>query len=185
MSRYAPPVVRIALVASFALTTAGTPMRAQTVYATPSPILRVEWGLRPDSVRQRLSDVGWRFVTIDEDSDYVFHGSVDGIEAVAFATFTAERLTALQVNLSPHPGASHTYSIVLDTLASVNGPALFSSATTREYRPANFLTEAAAWPGLLAGLRRDGWITLIFTCPERSPALPSPNGLRVHAVIAG
>lgn len=175
MSRSPLNVARVALITLFMLATAGRRTMAQTDYATPAPILRVEWGLPPDAVRQRVAAAGWTFVTIDEDSDYVFQGSVDGVDAVAFATFKGDRLAILQVNLSPHPGASHTYAVVLDTLASANGPALFSSATTREYRPADFLSEAAAWPGLLAGLRRDGWITLVFTCPELAPKLPAPH----------
>jgi hypothetical protein len=174
MSRIAFRTACYALGLPIALAFVSVASRAQTGHTTPAPILAVEWGERADSVIHRVSGAGWTFVTVDEDSDYVFRGEVNGVEAVAFASFSKDRLTTLQVNLAPHPGAARTYAQVLDTLASVNGPALISSSTSHEYHPAYLLREAAAWPGILAGFRRDGWITIVFTCPESSPRLPAP-----------
>lgn len=175
MPRLATHLARHAAAVPLALSAIVSPMRAQTTHPTPAPIFLAEWGLAADSVIRRVTQSGWTFVTVDEDSDYVFRGIVDGVEAVAFASFAQDRLTTLQINLSPHMGASRTYAEVLDTLAAVNGPALYSSESNREYHPSASLRAAAAWKGILTGFRRDGWITIVFTSPESSPRLPPPK----------
>ncbi|MFN8580058.1 MAG: hypothetical protein U0163_03655 [Gemmatimonadaceae bacterium] len=119
-----------------------------------APILHVAWGQSADSVQRQVLTDGWTFVTVDQDSDHVFRGAVDGVEAIAFVTFAADRLTAIQINLSPHPSAGQTFAQVMDSLASENGPAVISSETMPEYHPVRFCGPRsrglAFWPACAA-----------------------------------
>lgn len=161
---------------SFLVAVSASTVGAQS-FPTPAPLLNVEWGLQADSVIQRARVAGWTFIKIDEDGDYAFHGAFDGAEAMAFASFTGDRLTSLMINVAPHPEAARTFTALLDTLATAYGPAPVNSRESREYRAAGFLRDAAAWQGILTGLRRDGWITVVFTCPEKSSRLPAGGRL--------
>lgn len=145
-------------------------------HPSPAPLLQVEWGAQADSVVARATRSGWTFSKIDGDSDYVFEGQVNGVPAVAFASFSASGgLSRVLLSVTPHNLVTQTYQGIVDTLRTHHGAAHLGDKQGGD-QPAPTLHAAAAWPGILLGLRRDGWITLIFTCPEMSPRLPQRRG---------
>ena len=166
------------LVRRVAIACAATPLTlaSQSVGPMPDLLLSVQWGTPADSVLAHAAAAGWEFLRIDEDSDYVFRTVLRGQEAVVFASFSKEGLTRLEAALTPQPVNEFTYRQLTDTLAKVYGPAALSTTGDEGLRPARGMIAAIAWPGVLMGLRRDGWISLIFTCPESSPVLPAPRG---------
>jgi hypothetical protein len=166
------PLVRSAVAASLAVPMV---LSSQATGAAPDLLLSVQWGTSADSVRARAADAGWVFLRIDTDSDYVFRTEVRGQEAVVFASFGNRGLTRLEAAFTPQRSGEFMYRDLVDTLRAHYGPAAFITDDA-DVRPARGIVAAAAWPGVLMGLRRDGWISLIFTCPEASPRLPLPRG---------
>lgn len=166
------------LVRSIVLTCVAAPvvLVAQTPRVTPDLLLAVPWGMAADSVMARAASAGWEFVKIDDDSDYVFRTTIRGQDAVVFATFAPKGLSRLEAAFAPQPTNEFTYRELTDTLVAQYGPAALSTSADSTVRPARGMLAAVAWPGVLMGFRRDGWISLIFTCPESSPKLPAPRG---------
>lgn len=164
------------------LATAGIGADAQATHATPAPFIAVDWGTSPDSLIARAAASGWAYSHVDEDGDYAFRGRIGLVNAMAFATFgRSGGLIRLLVSVAPHPFAPATYRELSDTLRSHHGrAALGEDEQDAVARPAPAMAAAAAWPGILMGLRRDGWIMMVFTCPESSPKLPA--GRMVGAV---
>lgn len=154
------------LVATLALMVSAE-VHAQPRHATPAPFMTVEWGMSPDTLVLRAAASGWSFSHIDDDGDYTFRGAVDANPAVAYATFSQTGgLTRVMLSVMPNRSAPATYRGILDTLAGQHGRAFINAVDeSGEVRPAPGMAAAAAWPGILMGLRRDGWIMLIFTCP--------------------
>lgn len=139
-----------------------------------APLFGVPWGVSVDSLHARAEALGWRFVQVDGDGDYVFRARIDGEDAMVFATFGPTGLTRLLVSVTPHPAAPVTYEHVADTLRHHFGPAVLSSHDGKTPTPpASAMLQASAWHGVLMGLRRDGRIILVLTCPETSPKLPA------------
>jgi len=141
--------------------------------ATPAPLLPVEWGSPIDSVLARATNAGWEFLRVDEDSDFVFHAMVDGARATIYAGFGPRGLVRLEVGVQPHETTPATYRIISDTLSRYFGAPVLTAGDDGMLRPAPRMIAASAWPGVLLGLRRDGWISVIFMCPETAPPLPS------------
>ena len=168
------------LVTSLALACMATPiaLASQSTRPMPDLLLAVQWGTVADSVLARAASAGWEFLKIDEDSDYVFRTEVHGQEAVVFASFGRNGLSRLEAAFAPQPANEFTYRQLADTLLSQYGPAALRTSPDDGLRPARGMIAAIAWPGVLMGLRRDGWISLIFTCPESSPRLPPPRDHR-------
>jgi hypothetical protein len=171
-------VVRVAVAVALL---AGASVGAQMVHPTPAPIISVDWGTIADTVIARAGASGWTFVKIDDDGDYAFQGRIGQAPAMAFATFSITGgLTRLLVSVAPHPSAPVTYRELTDTLINYHGRArLADNDESSLARPAPTMAAAAAWPGILTGLRRDGWIMVIFTCPEASPKLPPARTERI------
>jgi hypothetical protein len=171
--RYRELLSRVVTATSAVALIAGATARAQSVHATPAPIIAVDWGTSPDSMIARAATSGWTFSHVDDDGDYAFRGRLGLVPAMAFATFSnTGGLTRLLVSVAPHPLAPATYRELTDTLVTYHGRARLSDESP-DLRPAPAMAAAAAWPGILTGLRRDGWIMMIFTCPESSPKLPA------------
>lgn len=142
-----------------------------------APLFSVPWGLSVDSLKSRAQALGWEFVQVDDDGDYAFRARIDGENAMVFATFGSQGLTRVLVSVTPHPAAFMTYEHVADTLRQHIGPAVLSSHDgDRPMPPAPSMIQASAWQGVLMGLRRDGRIILVLTCPEMSPRLPVKQG---------
>ena len=159
--------------AAFALCALAQVPSAQRAHPSPAPLFAVEWGMSADSLMMKATAAGWQFMAIDEDGDYAFHGSLDGEEALAFATIGQNGLTRFLVSVSPHRGADLTFGRIVDTLRAYFGPAaLATNDEDEEIRPARSMLAATAWKGILMGLRRDSRILILFTCPASSPALP-------------
>jgi hypothetical protein len=138
-----------------------------------APLFGVPWGTSVDSLHDRAEGLGWEFVQIDGDGDYAFRTRIDGEDAMVFATFGDKGLTRVLVSITPHPAAPATYEHVADTLRQHFGAAVISSHDARTPTPpASSMLQASAWHGVLMGLRRDGRIILVLTCPESSPKLP-------------
>jgi hypothetical protein len=154
---------------------------AQGFRANPAPLLDVSWGSTPDTVRSRAERAGWSFLTIDDDGDHAYRGSINGESAVVFATYGSAGLVRLLVSIDPHPSAPATYSRLADTLRTRFGSAVLSTDPSSDYRPSPSMVDASAWYGLVMGLRRDGRILLVFTCPSASPQLPV-RGARLDRV---
>ena len=174
------PIVRrttsLALTALLAAVTVSSALAAQAVPATPAALLPVQWGIDADSLMVRADSAGWTFLRIDDDGDYAFAAEIDGQEAVVFATFGDHGLCRLEAGFAPHLAAPITYHQLIDSLSTRYGPAIIEEGEDSGVRhPAN-VRAAAAWTGILLGLRRDGWITLVFTSPEISPTLPARRG---------
>ncbi|MGQ0648305.1 MAG: hypothetical protein ACT4P7_12115 [Gemmatimonadaceae bacterium] len=148
----------------------------QGTRVNPNMFVAVDWGATMDSVKARAEAAGWSFTRVDDDSDYVFRGTLGEQEAVVYATFGSRGLTRLTFGIAPHPIAPITYQRLADSVAAHYGTARLVADDEGRVRPAPMMMAAAAWPGLMMGLRRDGWINLIFTCPETSPRLPEPTG---------
>ena len=164
--------VALGLCAMATATVAG----AQVTHPTPAPLLHVSWGDAADSVIAQAGRSGWTFSHVDDDGDYAFRGSIGTVNAVAFATFSASRgLSRILISVVPHPFARVTYRQLVDTLKSQHGQARLGGENAEDAVAPTMLA-AAAWHGVLLGLRRDGYITLIFMCPESSPKLPTPRG---------
>ncbi|MCC6317742.1 MAG: hypothetical protein IT361_08635 [Gemmatimonadaceae bacterium] len=145
--------------------------------ASAPPFFGVPWGLPVDSLRSRTAVLGWEFLQVDADGDYAFRARVDGEDAMVFATFGAGGLTRVLVSITPHPGALLTYENVADTLRHHFGPAALSTQDQhRPTPPAPAMLQANAWRGVLMGLRRDGRIMIVLTCPETSPRVPVRRG---------
>lgn len=168
-------LVRSLTVACLALPIA---LGSQSVRPMPDLLLSVEWGTTADSVLARANRAGWEFQRIDDDSDYVFRTVVRGQEAVVFASFGRNGLTRLEAAFTPQPTTEFIYRQLTDTLVASYGPAALTTSDDEGLRPARGMLAAAAWPGVVMGLHRDGWISLIFTCPESSPKLPAPRSRR-------
>jgi hypothetical protein len=151
-------------------------LASQTVRPMPDLLLDVPWGTAADSVLARAATAGWEFLKIDDDSDYVFSTELRGQPAVVFASFGRSGLVRLEAAFAPQPANEFTYRQLTDTLLVQYGPAAVSTSGDGGLPPARGIVAAIAWPGVLMGLRRDGWISLIFTCPESSPMLPAPRG---------
>ena len=163
------------------LTVTGSVARAQSLHPTPAPLLPVVWGAKSDSVVAQATRAGWTFSQVDGDGDYAFQGKIGDVDAVAFASFGPNGgLTRVLISVTPHPFAPLTYRQLSDTLRSHYGFARLGGEYD-DAAPAASMHWAAAWPGILLGLRRDGWITMVFTCPESSPKLPA---LRSRVVSA-
>lgn len=142
-----------------------------------TPLFRVPWGTSIDSLRGLSQALGWEFVQIDGDGDYAFRTRIDGEDAMVFATFGTNGLTRVLVSITPHPAARVTYDHVADTLRHHFGAAVLSSHDGQTPTPpASSMLQANAWHGVLLGLRRDGRIIVVLTCPESSPKLPSRFG---------
>ena len=168
------PLVKPAALGLCAIVTAAV-AQAQSAHPTPAPLLDVTWGSVADSVVAQAARSGWRFSHVDDDGDYAFQGSIGTVNAVAFATFGASHgLTRLLISVVPHPFAPATYKQLADTLKTRHGQAQLGGDESEDALAPTMLS-AAAWRGVLLGLRRDGWITLIFTCPDASPKLPAPR----------
>jgi hypothetical protein len=159
-------------VALLVSTSAPLTLRAQK-HATPAPLLAVEWGSSIDSVLARATRAGWEFLRVDEDSDFVFHTLLDGVRATVYAGFSARGLVRLEVGVQPHESTSATYRTLTDTLSRYFGAPALTTGDEGMLRPAPRMISASAWPGVLLGLRRDGWISVIFMCPETAPLLPT------------
>ena len=172
-----PAFARPAFVRALALLVCATPvaLAAQAAHPTPEPILAVTWGTSQDSLIARATENGWHFLRVDEDGDYMFDASVKGERALAYATFGKRGLSRLVVSVAPHPEAEATFQQLSDTLRSRFGFERLASGDERGTRAAPGLVRAAAWQGILMGLRQDGWITIVFTCPETSPSVPKPS----------
>lgn len=142
-----------------------------------APLFRLPWGVSVDSLRTKAEALGWEFVQVDGDGDYAFRTRVDGEDAMVFATFGPTGLMRILVSVTPHPAAPVTYEHVADTLRQQFGPAVLSSHDGKTPTPpAASMLQASAWHGVLMGLRRDGRIILVLTCPESSPRLPVRKG---------
>lgn len=144
------------------------------ITAPLTPLFGVPWGTSVDSLHTRAGSLGWEFVQVDGDGDYAFRTRIDGEDAMVFATFGPKGLTRVLVSVTPHPAAPVTYEHVADTLRQRFGPAVLSSHDSKTPTPpAASMLQAHAWQGVLMGLRRDGRIILVLTCPESSPKLPA------------
>jgi len=160
------------LVRALLLCVAPLALSAQAIHPTPSPILAISWGTTADSVIAQAGGAGWRFVRVDDDGDFIFEGSVQGERAVAFATFGTTGLTRIMINVAAQPSPDAIYEHLADTLRAQYGLERLVSGEDRGWRAAPGIVRANAWQGILMGLRRDGWISMVFTCPESSPKLP-------------
>lgn len=150
---------------------------AQGTPAAVSPLQPAPWGSSADTVRARASDLGWTFVEVDADGDYAFRATIDGQRALVFATFGTKGLTRLLLSVDPHPTVALTYGHLADTLSHRLGPSVLSTeGGAGDLRPARSMLAATAWQGVLMGLRRDGRIIVVLTCPESSPRLPGRQG---------
>ncbi|HJU72768.1 MAG TPA: hypothetical protein VJ717_03410 [Gemmatimonadaceae bacterium] len=158
---------------SFAALTLGIAAvaNAQRPHPTPVPLLPVDWGTSADTVLQRAAAAGWSFLTIDEDGDYAFRATMDGEEALVFATIGEKGLTRLLVSVAPHVDPEATFKRLGDTLRTYFGPAALTTYD-EEVRPAPWMLAATAWEGVIMGLRRDRRILILFTCPAATPQLP-------------
>lgn len=165
--------------AALALCAMASALAAQRTHPTPAPALPVEWGESADSLVARAQAAGWRFLEIDEDGDYAFHGTFMGSEAVLFATIGDSGLTRVLVSVVPHRAAAATYESIADSLRARFGPAALVSGEEMGLRPARGLHAAAAWRGVVMGLRYDQRIVLVFTCPAATPELPALRGAHV------
>jgi hypothetical protein len=145
---------------------------AQRTHPNPTPILAVEWGTPADSLLKKAAAAGWQFIAIDEDGDYAFHAEVEGAEALVFATIGENGLTRLLTSFAPHMQAEVTFRRLADTLRTYFGPAVISSDSDDDVRPAPSMVMATAWKGVMMGLRRDRRILILFTCPASTPELP-------------
>ena len=175
-----PSLARPVIARALAIVACAMPLTiaAQSVHPTPSPIIPVSWGTSADTVIAHASEVGWHFIKVDEDGDYLFDATVAGERAVAYASFGKRGLSRLVVSVAPHPEAELTYQQLSDTLRASYGFERLASGDERGMRAAPGLLRANAWQGILMGLRQDGWITVVFTCPESSPLIPRrPDGL--------
>jgi hypothetical protein len=159
--------------------TSAVALPAQQAASKPTlaPLFSVPWGVSIDTLQSRAQALGWEFVQVDDDGDYAFRARIDGEHAMVFATFGPQGLTRVLVSVTPHPAAMVTYQHVADTLRHHIGPAVLSTHDgDRPMPPAPSMILASAWQGVLMGLRRDGRIILVLTCPEMSPRLPVKQG---------
>jgi hypothetical protein len=146
------------------------------VVATAAPFQPVPWGSSVDSLKTRAAHLGWDFVEVDADGDYTFRAVIDGEPALVFATFGKKGLTRLLVSVDPHPGATVTFKHIRDSVSTRLGPALMTTEGESAELPARSMLAATAWQGVMMGLRRDGRILVVLTCPESSPTLPNRRG---------
>ena len=144
----------------------------RVAFLQPAP-----WGATVDSLKVGAAGLGWSFIQVDDDGDYVFRAVVDGESALVFATFGTEGLTRLLVSVDPHPAATITFRHLTDSVSTRLGPAVLSTEGESSDVPARSMLAATAWQGVLMGLRLDGRILLVLTCPESSPRLPSRRGV--------
>lgn len=149
------------------------PAWSQPVHPTPAPFLDVRWGSTLDSVRSAAALAGLDYLRVDEDGDHAFRGVIAGVPAVVFATFGDSGLTRVVVSWDPHPTVASTFERLRDTLSTRFGKAVLATDRDGPWRPAAGLFVASAWRGILMGLRRDGRVLMVFTCPAASPKLPN------------
>ncbi len=149
------------------------PAWSQVRHPTPAPFLDVRWGASADSVGSAATAAGLRFLEVDQDGDHAFRGMIAGAPAVVFATFGDSGLSRVVVSWDPHPAVASTFERLRDTLSTRFGKAVIATDREGPWRPAAGLFVASAWRGILMGLRRDGRVLVIFTCPAASPKLPA------------
>ncbi|MBV6522812.1 MAG: hypothetical protein MNPFHGCM_02962 [Gemmatimonadaceae bacterium] len=151
-------------------------LRPQDARAVTDFLITAPWGSPADSVVRKAANAGWEFVKVDEDSDYVFHAMLHGRAALVFATFGSAGLARIEAAFAPQPANEFAYRVLTDTLTAQYGPASVATTPDGTIRPARGILAAIAWPGVIMALRRDGWLSQIFTCPEASLALPATRG---------